>query len=243
MLNKSIKLSLFVFALFIAGCSSKSYKDADRSSSGIATPASKQKEAIFQIYTARAFSWRGNFSVHPWVAWKKPEDKSYTVAQVTGWRVRRGLAAVNVTQDLPDRLWFDNKPEILDELTGEQALQAIARVEELIKIYPYVDDYTLWPGPNSNTFVAYLIRHTPELEIELPSHAIGKDYLGKTRFAALSPSQTGVQLSAWGLLGLTLGLSEGIEVNFLGLNFGLDLWTPALKLPFIGRLGFKDRGF
>jgi len=36
-------------------------------------------------------------------------------------------------------------------------------------------------------------------------------------------------------------LSEGIEINILGLTFGIDFWMPAIKLPFVGRLGFKDR--
>lgn len=241
-MKKSSILTFFFLTLFVSlSCSSKSYKDAARHSAGIATPAKQQKEAIFQIYAARAFSWRGNFSIHPWVAWKRPEDKSYTVAQVTGWRVKRGLAAVTVGPDLPDRLWFDSIPEILNEHTGEKALAIIDQVEELIKNYPYKNTYTLYPGPNSNTFVAYLIRHVEELKIELPSNAIGKDYLEEGRFATLSPSGSGLQLSAWGLLGLTLGLNEGIELNILGLNFGLDFWTPALKLPFVGRLGFKDK--
>lgn len=235
------KILQMTLTLFVLGCSSKSYKDAARHSAGLATPAKDQKEAIFQIYTARAFSWRGNFAIHPWVAWKKPEDKSYTVAQVTGWRVKRGLPALTVREDLPDRLWFDNIPEILDEHRGEKALGIIQQVEKLIEDYPFTKTYSLYPGPNSNTFVAYLIRHIPELKIELPSHAIGKDYLGKTRLLALSPSATGAQLSIWGLLGLTLGLNEGVELNLLGLNFGIDFWTPALKLPFLGRVGFKDK--
>jgi hypothetical protein len=238
-----MKLQSFLLILILTffSCSSKSYKDAARNSAGIATPASEQKEDIFQIYTARAFSWRGNFAIHPWVAWKKSDDKSYTIAHVTGWRVQRGLPAVTVREDLPDRLWFDSVPEILDEHKGEKARRIIEHVESLIEKYPHRDTYTLYPGPNSNTFVAYLIRHTPELKIELPANAIGKDYLGQTTFGALSPSGQGVQLSAWGLLGLTLGLNEGIEVNVLGLNFGVDFWTPALKLPFVGRFGFKDR--
>jgi hypothetical protein len=42
-------------------------------------------------------------------------------------------------------------------------------------------------------------------------------------------------------LGFSLGLAEGIEVNLLGLNFGVDFWTPALKLPSLGRVGFADQ--
>jgi len=47
--------------------------------------------------------------------------------------------------------------------------------------------------------------------------------------------------NAFGVFGLTLGLSEGIEFNFFGLNFGLDFWTPALKIPLFGRIGFSDQ--
>jgi hypothetical protein len=33
-------------------------------------------------------------------------------------------------------------------------------------------------------------------------------------------------------------LEEGLEFNVAGLSFGMDVKRPALKLPFIGRLGF-----
>lgn len=235
-------LGILLGLIFFTACSaSKSYKDASRESIGLATPAAEQTEAIFQIYIARAFSWRGNFATHPWVAWKRPEDSSYTIAQVVGWRTRRGLPALVVQKDLPDRRWFDSPPQLIDEHKGDEALKIIEQVEELIKTYPYANTYTLWPGPNSNTFVAYLIRQIPELTVELPPHSIGKDYLGTTEFLALSPSQTGVQFSTWGVFGLTLGAREGVELNLLSLNFGLDLWPPALKLPFIGRVGFPDK--
>jgi hypothetical protein len=44
----------------------------------------------------------------------------------------------------------------------------------------------------------------------------------------------------FGLLGVTLAREEGIELNLLGMNFGIDFYKPALKLPFIGRLGVGD---
>jgi hypothetical protein len=33
------------------------------------------------------------------------------------------------------------------------------------------------------------------------------------------------------------GVDEGIELNVLGLAFGIDFLRPALKLPGIGRVG------
>jgi hypothetical protein len=237
-----MKTIFLLSILFLISCSpSKSHRDASRESFGIATPASEQHEAIFQIYYARAFSWRGNFATHPWIAWKRPEDQSYTVAQVTGWRVRRGKPALSVESDLPDRLWFDNEPQLLDEYRGDEALVIIEKAERLIEDYPFKDVYTLWPGPNSNTFVAYIIRNIPELTIELPPHSIGKDYLGSSKFASVSPSQTGFQLSAFGAFGITLGLREGLELNVLSLNFGITPWPLAIKLPFVGRFGFPQK--
>jgi hypothetical protein len=231
----------FLSMCFISCTPTKSYRDASRESIGIAPMAHEQKEAIFQIYIARAFSWRGHFATHPWIAWKLPDDDSYTVAQVTGWRVRRGLPSLSVEHDLPDRRWFDNEPTIIDEFHGAEAEVIIEQVKKLISDYPFKDIYTLWPGPNSNTFVAYVIREIPELKVELPSHAIGKDYLGPKSFVSLSPSHTGVQLSAFGALGFTIGLREGLELNFLSLNFGFDPWPFALKLPFVGRVGFPQK--
>jgi hypothetical protein len=76
----------------------------------------------------------------------------------------------------------------------------------------------------------------PELRADLPPTAIGKDYLGSRVFAS-APSGSGVQLSVAGVLGVTASSVEGLELNVLGLTFGVDPWPPALKLPLIGRIG------
>lgn len=49
-----------------------------------------------------------------------------------------------------------------------------------------------------------------------------------------------MQFSLLGLFGVSVGWQEGIEFNLLGLDFGVDFNRPALRLPFIGRLGFDD---
>ena len=235
-----IFLTLITF-LLISSCSSKDWRSASRESAGIAVKAKDQKEDIFQIYYARAFSWRGYLAVHPWVAWKLENEDEYTVAQVTSWNIRRTGSAISVSKDLPDRKWFDNNPTILYEVKGPGARAIIEKTKKLISGYPYKDKYTLWPGPNSNTFVSHIIRSIDELPLELPPHAVGKDYLVTNTILSESPSNKGVQFSLYGLFGLTLGIEEGLDVNILGLNFGIDLWRPALKLPFIGRLGFPDK--
>jgi len=101
--------------------------------------------------------------------------------------------------------------------------------------YPYPKEYTVWPGPNSNTFIAHVAREVPELELALPSNAIGKDFTGASVVAA-APSGTGYQVSLGGILGLTLARKEGFEVNVLGLVFGANPLNFTLSVPGFGRV-------
>jgi hypothetical protein len=80
----------------------------------------------------------------------------------------------------------------------------------------------------------------PELKLDLPVTAIGKDYPINGSLLDRTPSGTGYQLSMLGLLGVSMAREEGLEMNLLGLSFGIDFFRPALKLPFVGRLGFAE---
>ena len=77
----------------------------------------------------------------------------------------------------------------------------------------------------------------PEFRVDLPAHAVGKDYLGAHVFAR-SPSGTGGQINLFGVLGLLASTEEGLELNLLGLTFGVDPNDVSLKLPLVGTLGF-----
>ena len=235
-----ILLSLALVSVLVAGASgalSRDWRTASRESSGIAPDPATTPEAVVQLYAARAFNWRGIFGVHTWIAAKEAGAPAYTVYQVVGWRLYRGLPVVAVREDLPDRLWFDSRPELLADLRGATAEHAIPAIRNAAGSYPYPDAYRLWPGPNSNTFTAYVARRVPELGAALPSNALGKDYLDQGTFLARAPSRTGWQLSLYGLLGVTLAFQEGLEINLLGLVFGVDVARPALKLPFVARIG------
>jgi hypothetical protein len=100
-----------------------------------------------------------------------------------------------------------------------------------VQRYPWPDRYRAWPGPNSNTFVAWVARDVPGLGLDLPPTAIGKDWLGPATWVAPAPSGTGWQVSLWGLAGATLAREEGLEVQLLGLAFGVDVNDARLRLP------------
>ncbi len=216
------------------------WRTAPRTSMGIAPKATEEPEPLVHVYAARTVKWRGWFAVHSWIAVKPRNAVTWTTYQVIGFRLKRTGTAVVIQDDDPDRRWYGAPPALLAELRGPAAERAIPKIHAAALSYPYPHAYRAWPGPNSNTFVSHILRAVPELQVELPPHAIGKDWIDDGDLVGWSESGTGAQLSLFGALGLTAGLAEGLEVNLLGLTFGLDLWRPALKLPLVGRVGLRD---
>ncbi|NKB37570.1 MAG: DUF3750 domain-containing protein [Gammaproteobacteria bacterium] len=215
----------------------QNWRTADRSSTGIAPKPDLNEEALVQIYAARAFNWRGIFAVHTWIATKEKNASNYRVHQVVGWRAWNSLPVVVSEEDLPDRSWYGYTPEILVDLRGADAEVAIKAIYQAVQEYNYQYRYSVWPGPNSNSFVAEIGRRVPKLSLKLPATAIGKDFLVSSVLFDKAPSATGYQFSLYGLLGITLAREEGLEVNFLGLNFGINPLKLMINLPGLGHLG------
>ncbi len=214
------------------------YWELSSEPSGQAPDPAATPDPVIQVYAARTVGWRGLVAVHTWIVLKPADAPAYTRYEVVCWGVGSGRPAIRVNRMGPDNHWFGSRPDRLIDRRGPEVGALIQKVEAAIRDYPYPDRYRSWPGPNSNTFLAHIGRAVPELRLDLPATAIGKDFLTNGTLAARSPSGTGVQLSVFGLAGLLIGLEEGLEVNLLGLSFGLDLNRPALRIPLAGRLGF-----
>lgn len=226
---------------YVSGAQAVDWRSARRDSSGLAPDPRTTEDAVIQVYAARAVGWRGALGVHTWFAVKPLGTLRYTRLEVTGFSVRRGGTAVRIGQGVPDAYWYGSAPTLLRELRGGEEVDAlIERLFELASRYPHDDSYRIWPGPNSNTFVAHLARNMPELSLDLPPTAIGKDYLVEGRLFGRPPSGRGMQVSLSGLAGVVLSPQEGLELNLLGLSAGIDFMPPALKLPGIGRVGFAE---
>ena len=201
------------------------WRTASHRPTGLAPDPATHREAVVQVYASRAFGWRGAFGVHTWLAAKPRDAERYTRYEVIGWFARAGEPVISVSsRNPPDAEWYGAAPILLSERRGADA------------DYPHAMSYSVWPGPNSNTFIAHIGREIPELEVNLPSTAIGKDYLPLSEAFARTPSGTGYQFSLLGLLGASAARDEGIELNVLGQVSGVDLRHPAIKLPGIGRV-------
>jgi len=213
------------------------WQTASHRSAGLAPDPARHAGAVVQVYAGRAFGWRGAFSDHTWLVAKEPGATRYQRYEVIGWYGGGGRSVVSVSSSrAPDAEWYGAQPRLLRDLRDADAEAVIEALQPAIERYEHGRRYRAWPGPNSNTFVADLARMIPALHLTMPSTAIGKDFLPGGAIVARTPSGTGWQVSLFGLLGITTGLDEGLEVNVLGLVTGIDVRRPALKLPGLGRV-------
>ena len=234
-------LAIFLLPVF-AGAGALAYRGGpthwsqwDRAITSQMPAASQHPEARILVMTGRTRGWKGVVAVHSWIVIKGKDDRTWRRYDVAGWG-----NPVRLNWWPPD-LWFGQHGEVMVDLKGEHAEKLIPRIEAAIKDYRYanVGDYRIWPGPNSNTFVAAVLRAVPELGVALPPNAIGRDFR-PWPYAGLTDSGTGVEANLWGLLGVKLGWIEGIELNVFGLVAGLDVRHPAVKVPGYGRIGFEQ---
>lgn len=205
---------------------------ADNAESLVADPVTIS-EPVVQVWGARTRGAKGIFGVHTWIAVKPQGATEYTVYEIIGWRLRWTDSALVVRNRAPNH-WFGAEGELYAEKRGAGVDELIRRIEKAVHEYPYAKTYTLWPGPNSNTFTAWVARAVPELEADLPATAIGKDYIGSNMIST-APSGKGFQFSLRGLLGVAASGVDGVELNLLGLNFGVS--PSGIKLPIVGRIG------
>ncbi|MBO1352075.1 MAG: DUF3750 domain-containing protein [Hormoscilla sp. GUM202] len=113
--------------------------------------------------------------------------------------------------------------------SGEMAAKIIAVIHEQAE--NYIDRrYWLWPGPNSNTYIARIINYA-DVPASLPGTAIGKDWDGIFNFKfSLDPFRLICQTP---LLGVNISLTDDLELNILGGTLlGINFRFHELKFPF-----------
>src|SRR5215218_6429006 len=224
-------------ALFAFEDRPRSWRDADWSSIGSLPPAAAHPEARVLVLSGRTGGWKGVVAVHSWVVIKRENARSWTRFDVVGWG-----NPVRINGWAPDGRWYGANPTVVADLKGAEAAALIPTIEQAVKDYQYANagDYRIWPGPNSNTFVATVLRAIPEAETILPANAVGRDFR-PLPYIGLTDSRTGIEASLWGVLGVKVGWVEGVEMNFLGLVAGLDVRNPGVKLPGFGRIGLPQQ--
>jgi len=213
--------------------SAVAWSEADWSSAHLLPPARAKPEALVHVYAARTGRWKGIFAHHSWIVVKE-RGGAYARYDKTGWG-----RPIKINNWAPDARWYGHRPVLVGAVEGPDAQALIPKIRAAVARYPYNQSggYSLWPGPNSNSFVTHVLAAVPAIGIALPPTAMGKDWRTASGIFGLTPSHTGIQLSFAGLFGVSIGWVEGIEVNVLGLVTGIDIRRPAIKLPGFGRIG------
>jgi Protein of unknown function (DUF3750) len=211
------------------------WREASWATSGVLPKADTVQPARIYILASRTGRWKGIFAEHMSLVFKRDSEKIWTRYDVVGWGdpVRRN-------DYVADAYWYGNAPRVIYQLDGAEAEALIPKIENSIAAYPFSKkgDYHIWPGPNSNTFISWVVRHTEGLNAELSSVAVGKDWV-EGGFAP-APSKTGYTASLGGYVGVTLAWKEGFEFHLLGSTIGIDPDDLAIKLPALGKLSMWD---
>ena len=208
-----------------------SWSRADWGPSGILPSAASVDEAVVHVMAARTGGLKGAVATHSWIVTKKRGQRRYDRYDVVGWGT-----PVRVNSYPADGRWYSNNPTIHYTARGSHAEALIPEIERAVASYRWRNrgDYSIWPGPNSNTFVATIVRAVPGFDARVPATALGRDYPADGRWYTPPRDGRGMRLTLGGYVGLVLGGIEGFEVNFLGAVAGFDPATWTLKVPGFG---------
>lgn len=240
---KILKASLIIFlvvfvlpsalsaAIWWAGDNPRSWRDADWSSASVLPAANTSAEPAVYVMAARTGGLKGAVSEHSWLVLKDAGAERYERWDVVGW----GNPVRQNAYDADGR-WYSNVPRIVAKVHGDEAAALIPRLREAIGAYRFSSrgDYTIFPGPNSNTFVATVLRDVPSFKVMLPPAAVGRDYPVDGSLASYDRDRSEFRLSLFGYAGLVIGPEAGLEVNLFGLVAGIDPLDLSIKVPAFG---------
>lgn len=212
----------------------QSWREAKWTSAGVLPKPDADSEAAIYILSASTGGMKGAVASHSWIVTKGAGDTAYNRYDKVGWG-----SPIRRNNYQPDAYWYSNTPHIVRALKGPEAQALIPKVEAAIQSYPYAatGDYRIYPGPNSNSFVAHVLRTVPEVGAVLPPDAVGRDFLTDGRFFEIDPDGRDMHATLYGLIGFAAGARSGFEVHFMGLVAGVDIANPGVKIPAFGRVG------
>ncbi len=177
--------------------------------------------------------WYSRFASHTWIeVHQKGETEWQRIEANTSPRIENihpSIANHNVR--------WGRDVEIIAVFLLEDAATMIPPILSSAKHHAEGFEYRAYPGPNSNTYVARILDDIPGMDVELPHNAVGKDYT-TTFHAGITNTRDGLHLDI-PFLGASLGYQQGAELHLIGLTAGFSLWPPALKIPFLPRIGFS----
>lgn len=200
----------------------------DCRATGLLLDPAHQSSAAVYVLSARTSGLKGALASHSWIVIRRAGSHVYERYDKMGWGDviwKNGFPA--------DGLWFSNMPVVEHAIEGAAAARLIPLVDAAIASYPFAaqGSYCAWPGPNSNSFVAHVLRAAPEIG-RMPVTAIGRDFHPRVTLRWQAEQQA-LAFSAYGYVGAAVG-PRLLEIQFLGLVGGIDLQKGLILVPAFG---------
>ncbi len=113
--------------------------------------------SVRSFYYARSFHWRGAFGVSELAFWQsKKNGSSY---QILGDQAGGCSVIIHRWMSIgrPGFYWYGEKnPSCSEKFPGLMS-EGHSEIRDAARIIPFVWNYRVRPGPNSNTFISHLI--------------------------------------------------------------------------------------
>jgi hypothetical protein len=189
-----------------------------------------------QLWSATLPSVLRVIAVHTWFNVFDEKEGRWRRWEVWQNRDAGGESWGHVHRDLmhPERPVGGGPASCESEWTGDEAERLLAVLERSPE-YPERDRYRYWPGPNSNTYAAWVLSQAG-IPYSLNPRAIGKDFLGVHGYG-LKREMGKTQLES-PLLGVCVDPLRAVELHVLALTLGIERQPLALITP-LGRLRFR----
>lgn len=138
----------------------------------------KEKYQVFIFYCPAYLPF--NFFRHPWIVLNKK-------GEISRWEIRHYINKENQTylfinnqspfEGINKTLFLKSKwkANLLGFIEGDTAFNVIDFIEKTKENYPYVNKYC-GLGPNSNTYIQWVLNKFLEFNIKLSWQFIGKNY-------------------------------------------------------------------
>jgi hypothetical protein len=126
--------------------------------------------AVARVYAA-SFPFTEGIATHPWFVVKPADSSRFERWEVGFWT---GEPYGFVHKDLfpPEHDVGIAGSRILAELLGTEAESVVDFIRQESPHYPCKDFYVLLPGPNSNTYLQWVLDNT-SWQVDLPPTAVG----------------------------------------------------------------------
>lgn len=131
------------------------------------------------------------FACHPWFVLKGPKytwryeilfspaqkGAGYGYIYINHFPPYKGLRISTFTK----KRWPIKKRGTISGTKNSVAEKLYHTIINTSPHYPYKDDYQAIGGPNSNSYVQWILDQVPEANITLPFHAFGKNFHNKNQ--------------------------------------------------------------